>query len=88
MNNALEIIKDLVDQLARENVKVLAPIVLELTAKDWNGMSVGIEYDNYKLHDSFSYIIGNVEVSVSKKKAMATDRIDALKEELKALEGM
>lgn len=97
MNNSLEIIRRMVDDLASRNIKILAPIVLELTAKDWNEMSIGIEFDrrvmktieqdvdNFKLVDTVSYINGYVEVSISKKKALKDERVKALKEELEAL---
>ena len=92
MNNNLEIIKSMVDQLARSNIKLLAPIVLELTAKDWNEMSIGIDYYQkshmMELGDSVSYWNGNIEVCISKKKAMTDDRITELKQELAALEGI
>ena len=38
MNNSLEIIRRMVDDLASRNIKIIAPIVLELTAKDWNSI--------------------------------------------------
>jgi len=100
VNNSLEIIKTMVDDLTYEGIKLLSPIVLELTAKDWSEVAMGLEsdrrmvnvidfdYEGHKRRDSISYHLGYVEVVISKKKALLVGRVAALKQELAALERM